>query len=57
MSTDKTLKVRVSDYEYEQLKLESEKQGVSMSDAVRKYIGLAEKDYRANLEAKQPEQS
>jgi hypothetical protein len=38
MSRDKTLKVRVSNYEYEQLKLESKKQGVSMSDVVRKYI-------------------
>lgn len=32
------LRIRVSDYEYEQLRLESEKQGVSMSDVVRKYI-------------------
>ncbi|MBW4480180.1 MAG: hypothetical protein KME54_25915 [Tolypothrix brevis GSE-NOS-MK-07-07A] len=38
MPRDKTLKVRVSNYEYEQLKLESKKQGVSMSDVVRKYI-------------------
>jgi len=33
--------MRVSDYEYEQLRIESEKQGVSMSDLVRKSIFLA----------------
>jgi predicted DNA binding CopG/RHH family protein len=38
MSREKILKIRVSDYEYEQLKQESEKQGVPMSDLVRKYI-------------------
>ena len=32
------LRIRVSDYEYEQLRLESERQGVSMSDVVRKFI-------------------
>ncbi|WP_375340459.1 plasmid mobilization protein [Plectonema radiosum] len=32
------LRVRMSDYEFEQLKQEANKQGVSMSDLVRKLI-------------------
>jgi hypothetical protein len=38
MSREKMLRIRVSDYEYEQLRLESKKQGISMSDVVRKSI-------------------
>jgi hypothetical protein len=38
MSRAKMLKIRVSEYEFAQLQQESEKQGVSMSDLVRKYI-------------------
>ncbi|NEU75657.1 ribbon-helix-helix protein, CopG family [Hassallia byssoidea VB512170] len=38
MSREKMLKIRVSDYEFEQLRQEAQKQGVSMSDVVRKYI-------------------
>ncbi|WP_334782065.1 plasmid mobilization protein [Nostoc sp.] len=38
MSRQKILKIRVSDYEYDQLKQESALQGVPMSDLVRKYI-------------------
>lgn len=38
MSRSKKLEIRVSEYEYAQLQQESEKQGVSMSDLVRKYI-------------------
>jgi predicted CopG family antitoxin len=32
------LRIRVSDYEYEQLKQEAQKQGIGMSDVLRKYI-------------------
>jgi hypothetical protein len=35
---EKMLRVRMSDYEFEQLKQESERQGVSMSDLVRKLV-------------------
>jgi hypothetical protein len=38
MSREKVLRVRVSNYEYEQLRIEAKKQGVPMSDLVRKYI-------------------
>jgi predicted DNA binding CopG/RHH family protein len=38
MPREKMLRIRVSDYEYEQLRLEAEKQGVPMSDLIRKYI-------------------
>jgi predicted DNA binding CopG/RHH family protein len=38
MSREKSIKVRVSGYEYEQLKLEADRQGVPMSDLIRKYI-------------------
>jgi predicted DNA binding CopG/RHH family protein len=38
MSREKMLKIRVSDYEFDQLKQEAHKQGVSMSDLIRKFI-------------------
>jgi predicted HicB family RNase H-like nuclease len=38
MSRTKKLDIRVSEYEFAQLQQEAERQGVSMSDLVRKYI-------------------
>jgi predicted DNA binding CopG/RHH family protein len=38
MPREKMLRIRVSDYEYEQLRQEAEKQGIGMSDFLRKYI-------------------
>ncbi|MBD1807967.1 ribbon-helix-helix protein, CopG family [Microcoleus sp. FACHB-SPT15] len=48
MSRTKKLDIRVSEYEYEQLRQEAEKQGCSMSDLVRKYISkLPKPDFAA----------
>ncbi|WP_442937332.1 plasmid mobilization protein [Nostoc sp.] len=38
MSREKSIKVRLSEYELQQLKKEAEKQGVGMSDVLRKCI-------------------
>ncbi len=38
MARDKSIKIRLSEYEYKQLQQESEKQGVGMSDVLRKCI-------------------
>ncbi|MEW6496003.1 MAG: ribbon-helix-helix protein, CopG family [Cyanobacteriota bacterium] len=38
MSRTKLLQIRLSEYEFKQLQQEAEKQDVSMSDLVRKYI-------------------
>jgi hypothetical protein len=38
MSREKSIKVRLSEYELQQLKQEAEKQGIGMSDFLRKYI-------------------
>ncbi|HEY9708186.1 MAG TPA: ribbon-helix-helix protein, CopG family [Oculatellaceae cyanobacterium] len=38
MARSKLFQIRMSEYEFEQLRQEAEKQGVSMSDIVRKYI-------------------
>jgi predicted DNA binding CopG/RHH family protein len=38
MARDKMLRVRMSEYEFEQLQQEAEKQGIPMSDLVRKWI-------------------
>jgi predicted HicB family RNase H-like nuclease len=43
MSREKALKVRLSDFEHEQLKLEAQKQGISMSDLLRKLISTLPK--------------
>ncbi len=37
-SRKKMLRVRMSDYEFEQLKQESDRQGIAMSDLVRKLV-------------------
>ncbi|WP_375466566.1 hypothetical protein [uncultured Nostoc sp.] len=38
MSREKSIKVRLSEYELQQLRQEAEKQGVGMSDVLRKCI-------------------
>jgi predicted DNA binding CopG/RHH family protein len=43
MSRNKRIDIRVSEYEYTQLQQEAEKQGVPMSDLLRKYISTLPK--------------
>ncbi|NJR73172.1 MAG: hypothetical protein HC773_04725 [Scytonema sp. CRU_2_7] len=38
MSREKMLRVRMSDYEFEQLKQQADKEGIPMSDLVRKLV-------------------
>ncbi|MBD0262768.1 MAG: hypothetical protein ICV78_08585 [Tolypothrix sp. Co-bin9] len=38
MSREKSIKVRLSEYELQQLRQAAEKQGIGMSDFLRKYI-------------------
>jgi predicted DNA binding CopG/RHH family protein len=38
MARGKVIQFRVSEYEFEQLRQEAEKQGVPMSDLLRKYV-------------------
>jgi predicted DNA binding CopG/RHH family protein len=47
MARDKSVKIRLSEYEFEQLRQEAEKQGIGMSDLLRKCIAKFPKPYRA----------
>jgi predicted DNA binding CopG/RHH family protein len=38
MTREKSIKIRLSEYEYEQLRKEAERQGTGMSDVLRKCI-------------------
>ena len=47
MARDKSVKVRLSEYEYKQLQQEAEKQGIGMSDLLRKCIAKFPKPHGA----------
>jgi predicted DNA binding CopG/RHH family protein len=47
MTRDKSVKVRLSEYEYKQLQQEAEKQGIGMSDLLRKCIAKFSKPHGA----------